>query len=652
MVDIRKIRKRGRVIIAFIVLVGVVFMSRAAQVQIFQHGKFAAYAASQQQSAMPLKARRGSIYDCQGKLLAYDVEARTYTVNPRYMTDKKKAAKLIARLTGKSESHWLKEFEKHPGFLTVAPKVPENRQSGFEKSGIETLRFRSENIRIYPYDDLAAEVIGRTNIENKGAFGLEMYYDDMLSGTDGNSVYLHDAKGNEVASWEHTIVEPVNGFDLHLALDIDFQQIVVDELRSMLDSSRALWGTAIFLDVESGSILGCATVESTAPAFPLCRSIVDMNEPGSTAKIMPLVTVFQARIFEPDDIINVEGGRFNIGHRVIRDDHPHDFLRCDEVGIYSSNIGVSKMGIKAGSELIYRTLVQFGFGTRSGVDFPGERQGVLWKPDKWSNHLLANICFGYGVSVTGIQMAAAYGVIASGGDLKKPYFASKAVAPDGTERILNSKQVVRRALDYNTISIIHGILCSVVQKGTATKAKDEYSLIAGKTGTALRIKKEGRGYDPRRALASFAGYFPAAAPRVVGIIMFDEPKTSIYGGDISAPVFKRIAKRYSSLPRNYMMLNSLEAIEDTTNLDDGDNSENENILPVSIDSQEESGIAEALDDSVLPDFKGITIREAIRKARELGLSCDVVGSGIVLSQNPAVGVPLTEITTIELIGGQ
>ena len=650
MVDIRKIRKRSRIILAFIILIGAVFGLRAAQVQILQHGKYAAYADSQQRSAMTLKAKRGSIYDIQGRLLAYDVEVKTYTVNPRYMKDKSSEAGKLAKLTGKSVSYWMRKFKDHPGYLVAASRAPQNKESQFEKSKIETLRYRAETERVYPYNGLAAEVIGRTDTDNKGVSGLEKYYDDILSGADGSSVYLRDARGTEVTSWEHTIIEPINGNDLYLALDIDFQQIVADELTVMLDSSRALWGTAVFLDVETGGVLACATVEREALKFPRCRSIVDMNEPGSTAKIMPLVTVFRTGLFEPDDVINVEGGRFNIGRRVIRDDHPYDYLRCDEIGVYSSNIGVSKMGLKAGSELIYKTLMQFGFGAKTGIDFPGEVTGDLCKPDSWNDHLLANICFGYGMTVSGVQMAAAYGIIAGGGELKKPYFASKMISPNGDIGILNAKRVVRKALEYDTIEIIHGILLDVVRKGTAQKAGEEYSLVAGKTGTALRVKKEGRGYDASRSLASFAGYFPAAAPRVVGIVMFDEPKSSIYGGDVCAPVFKKVAIRYSSLPRNYVMLSSAPPRPDTADPKEAGDNEQADILAMADEIQEDVVVEETTDDSILPDFKGQTIRDAMREARRLGLNCQVVGSGVVREQEPSPGAAISKGANLLLTG--
>ncbi len=374
-----------------------------------------------------------------------------------------------------------------------------------------------------------------------------------------------------------------------------------------------------------------------------------MNEPGSTAKIMPLVTVFQYGIFEPDDIINVEGGRFSIGRRVIRDDHPYDFLRCDEVGIYSSNIGVSKMGMAAGSDLIYRTLVQFGFGERTGIDFPGESAGVLRDPSEWNDHLLANICFGYGITATGIQLAAAYGVIAGEGELKKPFFVAKMSSSDGSETILNSTRVVRRVLDRPTIEIMDKILREVVITGTARKADDEFLLLSGKTGTALRTFKDRKGYDRSRSLASFAGYFPASNPKVVGIIMFDEPKSSIYGGEVAAPVFRKTAVRYGSLPRNHEMLNPpsmrFKSVTLAVNAAAGGNGIKANFRPI-----EKEVVFEPLDPSVLPDFVGVTMREAMNEARTLGLTYKVRGSGVVKTQSPSPGAPIGKVESLELVG--
>lgn len=652
MSDFNIVKGRGKILRAIFLIIGIVFTARAVEIQIIKHSKFRDYADSQQKSSMELKSKRGSIYDCRGRLLAYDMETKSYSVNPRHMKNSAAEAARLAKITRRSKSYWIRKFKENPGFLYIARRVAQKDQPKFEKAGIQTLKSRVETIRIYPYKNLALEVIGRTDIDNRGVSGLEKYYDEVLSGQDGRSIYLRDAYGNEITNWEHTIVEPQDGSDIYLALDLDFQQILEEELDWMLDSSKALYGSAVFMDLNTGGITACATIEKSRVSFQRCRSVVDRNEPGSTAKIVPLATVFQEGLFEPGDVINVEGGRFKLGRHVIRDDHPYDTLRCDEIGIYSSNIGVSKLGLAAGSDLIYKTLIRFGFGEKTGVDFPGEVAGLVYDPEKWTEHFLANVCFGYGIAVTGLQTVRAYGAIANGGELLKPFFAEKSLSPGGRENTLNSKSVERNILDKRTRGILTDIFCGVVREGTAKKASTELCAVAGKTGTALRTRKEGRGYDPKRSLASFVGFFPADNPRYAGIIMFDEPQTSIYGGEVAAPVFSNLAKRFVSLPRN----NSLARVN-------YEQSEEEQILTmISPDNQDIEANAEvryAYAKSVftdgeskkaLPDFRGKTIRDAYRTARSLGLECEIFGSGLVEHQKPVPGIIIDNVDQLFLYG--
>jgi cell division protein FtsI (penicillin-binding protein 3) len=310
------------------------------------------------------------------------------------------------------------------------------------------------------------------------------------------------------------------------------------------------------------------------------------------------------------------------------------------------------MGLAAGADLIYKTLIRFGFGEKTGIDFPGEISGLVYKSENWTQHFLANVCFGYGIAVTGLQIARAYGAIANDGELLKPYFAEKEIAQDGKEHILNSKKVDREILDKKTCDILNDIFQNVVHEGTAQKAANQVCTIAGKTGTALRTSKTGRGYDPRRSLASFVGYFPAVNPRFVGIVMFDEPKTSIYGGEVSAPVFTNIAKRFVSLPRN-------NELADVPPKEKQEESEPERVSLAQTDDFAEAEIKYATATEVheycdsanaLPDFRGKTIRDAYRLACSLKMKCEIYGSGVVENQQPDPGTVLDQVNQIILYG--
>jgi cell division protein FtsI/penicillin-binding protein 2 len=224
MTDFKTVKRRGRVIKILFMVMGIVFFARVLEVQVIKHKKFRNYADSQQKSSMVLKSKRGSIYDCRGRLLAYDMEVESYSVNPKYIKNTQSAASKLSKITRKSKSYWIRQFKKRPGFLYVARKVSQKNQRKFEDAGIETLKSRIETVRVYPYGDLASAVIGRTDTDNNGISGLEEYYNEILAGSDGRSIYLRDAYGNEITNWEHTIVEPENGSDIYLALDLDFQQ--------------------------------------------------------------------------------------------------------------------------------------------------------------------------------------------------------------------------------------------------------------------------------------------------------------------------------------------------------------------------------------------------------------------------------------------
>jgi cell division protein FtsI (penicillin-binding protein 3) len=651
MITRQAIAKNGRIIIFVIAIFWLLFVARAVQIQIVDSQRFKDYADSQQRSTMPLAARRGSIYDCRGHLLAGDIGAKSYFVDPRHIEHREEAAARLAAIAGQSKSYWLRQFDRRRGFLWVARRVSQELAFKLDNSGIETLKSRDETRRIYPYGLLASEVIGRTDIDNKGVSGLENYYDDTLAGKDGQSIYLRDAYGREVTSWERTLVPPQNGSDIYLALDLDLQEIAESELQAELDTCQANWCTALFIDVQTGGILACATLEGNKNQWRRCRAIADQNEPGSTAKLIPLSTVFQEGIFEPDDIVNVEGGKFSYAGHVIRDDHAHGLLRCTEIGVYSSNIGAAKLGIAAGADLIYKYLVKFGFGNKTGVDFPGEAAGTLRKAETWGMHELAVTCFGYGFSASTLQLACAYNAIASGGDLLKPYFAAKVVYPDSAERILNSKTVIRKVLEARTVRIMDGIFRAVVQIGTAKKAIDDLCLIAGKTGTALRTKEEGsRGYERGKALATFAGYFPADDPKIVGVVMYDRPRGSIYGGDISAPVFKNIARRYGALPGNDVLINSHPRPNNREEFASADG--DARIVPLAQKriiskpvNKKEIRITDGFN-----DFTGLTMREALRVAIKIGLEVKLSGFGTVISQNPPAGADTTGVKLVELIG--
>jgi len=609
----------------------VIFAARLAWLQLIKQNDFVDAANNQQNLIINIQAKRGTLYDRNNKILAQDIDSYSYYVVPENIKNKRGAAKKLTRLTG--DQGWLSKFKRHPRFLWVSRKTTKSREAKFDKSDIESLNRIIEPMRVYPSGDLALSLLGRVDIDNNGLSGLELQYNDYLSGKDGKAILKRDGLGHCYLFDEEPLIIPQTGSDIIATIDLNLQQIVEQEMTAALHENNAAYGIGLFIKAGSGEILACAVLDSLGAPSSRNRAIVDQYEPGSTFKIITTALGLSSGKFELNNEIFVENGKFRIGSRTIRDDHEYDTLNVGEILVYSSNIGVSKMAIELGDERMFKAIKESGFVMPLGVDFPGEADGEMLPLD-WREHYLANISFGHGISASPLQIISLYGAIASGGILYRPYFAKELIGADGRRKTLSRTHQIRKVFSIGTTSTLTALLRQVVIRGTATKAASDLVTIVGKTGTALKLNENGR-YDHRKSRASFVGYFPAENPMVVGFILFDEPKTSRYGGETSAPVFKRIAERYYCLPQQLLESYALE---------NGELSRPGNFIK----ENSEQGIAGLLkntsvfyedfgDENLIPDFKGLTIKQALSLASKKGIECEIKGSGVVENQAPSAG---------------
>jgi cell division protein FtsI (penicillin-binding protein 3) len=330
-----------------------------------------------------------------------------------------------------------------------------------------------------------------------------------------------------------------------------------------------------------------------------------------------------------------ENGRMKVGKWTINDAHPHGWLSFGEVIKYSSNIGATKVGDRLGRERYARYLAAFGFGTRTGIELPGESPGIVRPVDSWARIDLATQSFGQGISVTALQMTAAFGAIANGGVLMRPYVVQRTVTASGQVTFEHQPTVVRRVVSPRTAEIVTGLLRRVVEepKGTGSKAALPGFPVAGKTGTAQKVDPDGGGYSSKR-IGSFVGYVPADAPRLAILVLIDEPTTTSYGGVVAAPVFRQIAagalKRLGvepSRPRDAVPAPALEV----TRAGSASASSAAAPAPPALD-----------DDSHTPSFLGLSLREALTRAQETGWDVRIEGTGYVRGQTPAPGTPLAQ----------
>lgn len=626
-----------------VVVVWLVFIGRLMWLQLIERERFLQAANDQQNLIIDIQLKRGTIYDRNYRVLAQDIDSYSYYIVPEHIKDKKKADRLLKEII--KRSGLAEKFDKHPKFLWVARKTTPELKQQLDNSGIESLNYIIEPKRIYPSGNLALSLLGRVDIDNNGLSGLELQYDEMLSGKKGKAVLRRDGLGRSYLFNEKPLVKPQSGFDIVTTIDLDLQQIVDQELKAALAKNAAAFGLGLFVEVGTGEVLACAVLDSLGKQSPRNRTITDQYEPGSTFKIITAATALSSGLFEPENILCVENGRFWVGGRTIRDDHEYDSLTVEDIIVFSSNIGAAKMACELGDQRLYKAIKEAGFVMPLGVDFPGEAKGFIHRPD-WREHYLASISFGHGISATPLQIVLLYGAIASGGGLYRPFFGKQTIYEDGRKETLNRVYKVRDVFTSEIAVVLTNFLKQVVTRGTATKAFSEIISIAGKTGTALKLRDDLKGYDRHRAQASFVGFFPAEFPQVVGIVLFDEPKSSRYGGETAAPVFKRIAERYCSLPHQMAQRllvmetvagkafqnDPVEFMVDKTKSTEDWRQEMIKLLSISARYYKVPG-----DENLVPDFRGLTIRQALTLAAEKVIRCQFSGSGVVTEQIPASG---------------
>jgi cell division protein FtsI/penicillin-binding protein 2 len=342
---------------------------------------------------------------------------------------------------------------------------------------------------------------------------------------------------------------PIDGDNIHLTIDIELQAVLEKRLKQSAEELIADGGFAVFIDPNNFEVLAMASYPTYDPANYSSvsvfnrknRTVTDIFEPGSVFKIIPFTSAIEDSGWHTDDSIYCENGRYMTRYRLITDVHGYGMISLREVMSHSSNVGFVKLATKLDNEAMYNKARDFGFGTPTGIDFVGEMSGGFRKPDKWDNFTQTYFPIGYEVTVTPLQLACAYGAIANKGVLLQPYLMKAISDPSGRVKSTRQPVFVRRVLDPLTDSITVDVLTDVVEEGTATGVKIKGVKIAGKTGTAKKVKLGGGGYHDRQYIGSFVGFAPSDNPQIVGVVSIDNPKGGIYyGGSVAGPVFRDV----------------------------------------------------------------------------------------------------------------
>ncbi len=551
----RRIFKRTVILAFFFFLWFVVLTLRLIQLQVIDHRRFRDLVTRQSQLERDIVPERGTIFDRHGKILARSLPAPTAFFMPN---DKEPAAAQFARvqslksileLSPKDLQTIKNRIQKGDSYVFIKRKIREDQADRVAGRDLDGVHFEEENKRFYPSGTLAAHVLGGVGIDDQGLAGIELQYDAWLSGETGRSLILRDANQRRFG-WE-VLKEPVPGKDLILTLDESIQYIAERELEKAVREHAAGWGTVIVSHPPSGEILAMASWPAydpnEYPPSPLervrNRAIQQNFEPGSMFKIVTASAALETGVVRIDDQFDCSEGRIRVAGWTISDHKKMGLLRFPEVIIHSSNVGTILVGQRIGQDRLFQMIQAFGFGRKTGLDLPGEENGIFHSLQTWSRTSLAAHSIGYEISVTAAQILQGMNVLANRGTLVPLRISRKTLNLSGFDP--DEPAGGARIISEETASALnHRVFEEVVTEGTGQAAQVDGFRVAGKTGTARKLDPDLGVYVASRHLASFVGFVPVDKPVLSMVVVIDDPKFSPqYGGQVAAPVFCEIARR-------------------------------------------------------------------------------------------------------------
>ncbi len=649
---------RVRFLVIFLLLWASVVVARLAELQLAHGGKYRARAQRQQERRIEISPQRGSIFDREGRPLAVSAEASSIYAIPESVRQPAEAARVLAPHLGLSPEVVLARLTQKKGFVWLARKVDRAAAAGVRAAKLPGIHFVAETKRIYPKGTLAANVLGYVGTDDRGLGGLEHFYDGAIRGKPGEVVALTDARRSTYGEADTPSGKlPEEGDSLFISLDSGIQFAAERELAAAVNDAQARSGVLILLDPSDGEILAMATAPSFDPNeygrssadTRRNRAIADAYEPGSTFKIVTGALALENSLVTLDETIDTGDGRIRVGNTTISEHDGKRYGALTLAGVFehSSNVGIIRVGLRLGPQRLWQGASALGVGRATGVDLPGENAGIFRRPERWSALSNATISMGQEVSVTPLQLVRAAAAIANGGRLVRPRLVRRIVHPDGRVDVVVPAPATR-ILSEATARTVRNLLVGAVERGTGKKATIPGFVVAGKTGTAQKAGVG--GYMAGKYVSSFVGFAPSENPKIVGLVLIEEPKGRYYGGEIAAPVFSRVvsqalgilrvAPEEQRLPETLLASTSTERIHFPAGVVPASVRSNE--LPAPIFAGPESP---ALSADGAPSALGLSARQALALFARRGLLVRVEGSGFVVAQQPLPGAHVRPGTT-------
>lgn len=615
---------RCRVMCCVVVAGGAVMMARSFQLQVLQGDAWHVRALNQTTELTELPAARGGLYDRNMRPLTISQDKYSVYYAAAEVEDKQRTVEALGRILS------LETRDLNRVRTSTSGWVPLGQVSGRVKSQIEDavdrgVYFEVVSARVYPDGRLASALLGTVGSDGRGQSGLELFFDSLLAGTPGEQVSRRDARGvlYPIPNSDSQPARP--GRDVVLTIDSDLQEIAETSLERALAETGATGGDIILADPSTGEILALASRSGDSryrvPAF------TDPYEPGSTAKAVLLATLLQEDLADLDEPVDVEGGTYTTPYRTITDVHKYDTLSVAEVMLHSSNIGAAKLAERIEPGLQYSYLRDFGFGTPTGVETASESFGILRRPSDWSLLSQQSLAYGYELTVTSIQLVAAYAALANGGVLMRPTLV-REVRERGTENVTRyAPRPVRRVVDSEVAERITEVLTDIVREGgTGDEASLRTIDIAGKTGTS-RISGDG-AYSTGKYVASFVGFVPADNPQLVVLAKLEDPKTTIYGGAAAAPVSRTVLQAIVAAEESGLLTGQVIRRRAEPRDWSAAAPVSSEVGPIHLATTGvELSLAEAapleIDAAIVPQIRGLGLRAAVTKLYEAGLKVEI-----------------------------
>ena len=631
----RNIGKLGLAMLAVLALV----VFRYAWLQLVQGSELAARMRAQVGESYLVQSTRGAILDRNGREMAVSTMTKSLYVDPNHVKEPEVLARELAPLIGLTEQQVLDDIAEGGGFQWVKHHLAQDeyeavRQLMKEKEYTDCLNFVDEAKRYYPNDVLAANVLGFVGTEDKGLDGVEQALDGLLKGEVEEEYLQTDRSSRPILSSIFSRQKRYKGDyckTVTLTIDSSIQFMVEQELDRAMAENGPKAITCIVMDPKNGEVLAMAGRPSYnpnkfwdySPESWKNRAVSFIYEPGSTFKAMVAGAALQENVVSPNQVF-VDPGYVMVSGRRIQNWSGESFgtVTFTDVVKQSLNTGFAQVGLSLGAEKLTDYAKRFGFGEQTGIDLPGEEYGILFNPDDMRDSDIATMSIGQSIAVTPLQLVTAMSAVANDGVLLKPHIVKEIRNADGSLYLENQRTEVRRVIESSTDKTLMGLLEQVVATGGGHKAAVKGYRIAGKTGTAQKIREDGAGYMDGRYIASFCGFAPVEDPRVTVLVIIDDPTLgSYYGGQIAAPVAGRI---FSQLMRYLHIEPSSDPLAGM------------DIVPAEQPKHKPQKVFQGEVPNgkvVMPDFIGLSLREAARKAADSGLTFESEGSGVAAYQS-------------------